>query len=274
MKRRDFMVQSIGASLLSFLTGQSLMARGGESAELQMPNVGSALNPVSQYVKSYVRPGGVLDASRRQSLKFDVIGWRTDKSRQIVSTPVLGEITVKRSPLSGAVEYEVAQRLGKTETMTGNFRCLADRRHSLERWQFEHALDSKRKNISSMSRTRQSGRRDGKRIVTVTDGAEMVSSSATPLLCRWGLLDTAWRMAELCGAGDRFTVLHEPTGLRPDQRFREDRRGVLGHGQETSVRTFLQTGPATIPTHWIVDSQGRPLFVSVFLVSLALKEIN
>ncbi len=274
MKRREFMVNSIGASLLAFLTGQNVMARGSTIARGQTSGRLSALNPVSKYAESYVPPRGVLDASRRQSLTFDVIGWRTGKGRQIVSTPVLGEIIVKRNPLDGAVEYEVTQRLAKTEKMTGRFRCLTDRRHSLERWQLEYALNSKRKNIASMSRTTQSGRREGDKIITVTDGAETVSRSSAPLLCRWGLLDAACRMAELCGPDDRFIVLHEPAGLRPNQRFREDRRGVLGHGQETSVRTFLQTGPATVPTHWIVDSQGRPLFVSVFLMSLALKAIS
>ena len=274
MRRRDFIVHSIGASLLSFLTGQDMMVGGSESAEEQMSGAGSALNPVSQYAKSYARPRDVLSVSQRQSLTFDVIGWRTGKGRQIVSTPVLGEIIVKRNPLDGAVEYEVTQRLAKTETMTGSFRCLMDRRHSLQRWQYEYTLDSKRKNIASMSRTRQSGRREGDEIITVTDGAETVSTNSAPLLCRWGLLDAACRMAELCGPGDRFTVLHEPTGLRADQRFREDRRGVLGHGQDAGVRTFLQTGPATVPTHWIVDSRGRPLFVSVFLMSLALKAIS
>jgi len=274
MKRRDFMAHSIGASLLAFLTGQEVMARASGRPREQTSGGLSALNPVSKYARSYVRPKGVLDASRRQSLTFNVIGWRTGKGRQIVSTPVLGEIIVKRNPLDGAVEYEATQRLAKTETMTGSFRCLTDRRHSLERWQFEYALNSKRRNIASMSRTRQSGRREGDKIITVTDGAETVSTSSAPLLCRWGLLDAACRMAELCGPDDRFTVLHEPAGLRRDQRFREDRRGVLGHGQETSVRTFLQTGPATVPTHWIVDSQGRPLFVSVFLMSLALKAIS
>jgi hypothetical protein len=203
-----------------------------------------------------------------------MIGWGTGKGRQIVSTPVLGEIIVKRNPLDGGVEYEVAQRLAKGEKMTGRFRCATDRRHSLEHWQLEYSIDSNRKNIASMSRTRQSGRREGDKIITVTDGAETVSTSSAPLLCRWGLLDVACRMAELCGADDRFTVLHEPAGLRPDQRFREDRRGALGGAEDAPVRTFLQTGPATIPTHWIVDSQGRPLFVSVFLMSLALKKIS
>ncbi len=273
MKRRDFMVQSIGASLLAYLTGPGAVAVAS-STEQQTPARLSALNPVSQYVKRYVRPKGVLDASQRQILTFDILGWRTDKGRQIVATPVLGEITVKRNPLGGAVEYEVEQHLGKGEKMTGRFRCLTDRWHSLEQWQLEYALDSKHKNIANMSRTRQSGRRESDKIVTVTDGAETVSACSAPLLCRWGLLDAACRMADLCETGERYTVLHEPSGLRPDQRFRQDRSGILGHGEDTPVRTFLQTGPATVPTHWIVDSQGRPLFVSAFLMSLALKAIS
>lgn len=270
MKRREFMVNSIGASLLMFLTGQEVIARAGEQTSGRL----SALNPVSEYAKSYVPPEGALDASRRQTLTFDVIGWRTGKGRQIVSTPVLGEIIVKRNPLDSSVEYEVTQSLAKTEKMTGRFHCTTDRLHSLQQWQFEYALTSNRRNIASMSRTKQSGRREGDKIITVTDGAEIITTSSVPLLCRWGLLDTACRMAELCGTDDRFTVLGEPSGLRPDQRFREDRRGDLGGAEDASVRTFLQTGPATIPTHWIVDSQGRPLFVSVFLMSLALKAIS
>lgn len=274
MKRRDFIVQSIGASLLAYLSGRGIMAVESGGEKEQTSSGLSALNPVSEYAKSYVRPMGVIDPSRRQSLTFDIIGWKTNKGRQIVSTPVLGNITVKRNPLGAAVEYEVAQHLAKNETMTGRFRCLTDRWHSLVEWQFEYTLDSKRRNIASMSRTRQSGRREGEKIVMVTDGAETVSASLAPLLCRYGLLDAASRIAELCEGGNRFTVLHEPAGLRPDQRFREDRRGVLGHGENAPIRTFLQTGPATVPTHWVVDSQGRPLFVSAFLISWALKAIS
>ena len=135
MKRREFMAHSIGASLLAFLTGQEIIASAGEQTSGGL----SALNPVSKYAKSYVRPEGVLDVSRHQTLTFDVIGWRTDKGRQIVSTPVPGEITVKRNPLEGAVEYEVTQHLAKTEKMTGRFRCLTDRRHSLQQWQLPGA---------------------------------------------------------------------------------------------------------------------------------------
>ena len=274
MRRRDFMARSIGASLLAYLGVSGATAVGKDSEEQRIADKLSALNPVSEYARSYVPPENALDPSRPQSLTFDIIGWRTDKGRQIVSTPVLGEVAVTRNPLDAAVEYEVVQDLGKSEKMTGRFRCLTDRRRSLVSWQFEYALDSNRKNIAGMSRTRQSGRREGNNIITVTDGVETVLPNSTPLLCRWGLMDAASRMADLCGTADRFTVLHEPSGLRPDQRFREDLRGALGNGQEILVRTFLQTGPATVPTHWIVDSQGRPLFVSAFLMSWALKAIS
>ena len=273
MRRRDFMARSIGASLLAYL-GVSGATAEGESGKQRIGGKLTALNPVSEYARSYVPPENVLDPSRSQSLKFDIIGWRTGKSRQIVSTPVLGQVSITRNPLKDAAEYEVVQDLTKRERMTGRFRCLIDSRHSLVRWQFEYALDSNRKNIADMSRTRQSGRREGNKIITVADGAESVSASSAPLLCRWGLMDVASRMGGLCGAEDRYTVLHEPSGLRQNQRFREDHGGVLGDEEDTPIRTFLQTGPATVPTHWIVDLQGRPLFVSGFLVSWALKVIS
>lgn len=274
MKRRDFMTRSIGASLLAYLGVSGVAAVEPDSSKQQIPGKLSALNPVSDYAGSYVPPDNALDPSRSQRLKFDIVGWKTDKSRQIVSTPVLGQVTVMRNPLKDAVEYEVVQDLAKREKMTGRFRCLTDRRHSLVDWQFEYALDSNRKNSAGMSRTRQSGRREGDKIISFTDSAEIVSASSVPLLCRWGLMDVASRMDALCGTGDRYTVLHEPSGLRPDQRFREDHGGDLANGQDTPIRTFLQTGPATVPTHWIVDLRGRPLFVSGFLVSWALKAIS
>lgn len=274
MKRRDFMARSIGASLLAYLGVSEATAVETGSEKNRIGDKITALNPVSEYAGSYVPPDNAIDPSRSQSLTFDIIGWRTDKGRQIVATPVLGRITVRRHPLEGAVEYEVVQDLSRGEKMTGRFRCLTARPHSLVSWQFEYALASGRKNIAGMSRIGQSGRREEDRVIVVTNGTETVLKHSTPLLSRWGLMDAASQMAGLCGVRDRFTVLHEPSGLRPNQRFREDHGGVLGDGQGARIRTFLQTGPATVPTHWIVDSQGRPLFVSCFLVSWALKAIS
>jgi len=274
MKRRDFLLQSIEASLLAYLPGCLIMAaKSGAGAE-QESGRSAALNPVSKYVESYVPPKGGLDSARRQTITFDVVGWRTDKGRQNVSTPVLGEITVSRNPLRDAIVYEVTQHLGKQETMAGLFRCRMDRWHTLVEWEFEYSLSADQESIVRLARTRQSGKQEGENVVIHTNGAERTFTCTAPLLCQWGMLDTAWRMREFCNAGSEFTLLHEPSGLRPRQRFREDRRVALPQGDNAPIQTFLQTGDGTVPTHWIVDSRGRPLFVTAFLMSWAMKAIS
>ena len=82
MRRRDFMAQSIGASLLAYLTGSGAVVAAGNEGR-QAPGRLAALNPVSEYAKRYARPEGTLDSSPEQSLTFDILGWKTDKSRQI-----------------------------------------------------------------------------------------------------------------------------------------------------------------------------------------------
>ncbi|HUV64710.1 MAG TPA: hypothetical protein VMW24_12490 [Sedimentisphaerales bacterium] len=292
MKRRDFLAQSIEATLLTYLGGgAALAARGRTQVDKaakkrtarvagtggvgikQVPSHVAALNPVSAYLQSYVPPDGILDPTRRQTLAFDIVGWGTGKDRQNVSAPILGEVTVVRTPSSDVVQYEVRQKLGKEEAMTGRFRCRTDRWHSLEEWQYEYVLSTGQENIDRLTRTSQSGKNTGEQVTVRTDGTETVLTCPAPLLCRYGILDMAGRLKEFCEAEHAFTMLHEPSGLRPGQRFRQDAGDVLPGGRKRPIQTILQTGPATVPTHWIVDEQGRPLFITAFLISWALKSI-
>ncbi len=292
MNRRDFLVQSIEVALLTYLGDGAVLAAqvrtrvdkparkrvaravgtGGASVQ-QAPGHVVAFNPVSAYLQSYVPPEGIPDPTRRQTLTFDIVGWAATKDRRNVSAPVLGDVTVVRTPSSDIVQYEVRQRLGKEEAMTGQFRCRTDRWHCLEQWQYEYALNTGQDDIDRLTRTGQSGKNTGEGVRIRTDGAESVLACGTPLLCRYGILDMAGQLEGFCKADSEFTILHEPSGLRPGQRFRQDRGGVLPDGRESPVQTFLQTGPATVPTHWIVDEQRRPLFVTAFLTSWALRSI-
>jgi len=292
MKRRDFLTQSIEAALLTYVSGGAALAAEGRTqvdraakkrmAKVagpsgvriqQVPSHVAALNPVSAYLQSYVPPDGILDPTRRQHLTFDIVGWGTGKDRQNVSAPILGEVTVSRNPSSDAIEYEVKQRIGKGEAMTGRFQCLTDRWHSLEEWQYEYVLSTGQENIDRLARTRQSGKKAGENVTVRTDGTESTLACPTPLLCRYGILDMAGRLKEFCEAENAFTLLHEPSGLRPGQHFRQDTIDVLPGGRKRPIQTILQTGPVTVPTHWIVDEQGRPLFITAFLISWALKSI-
>jgi len=273
MNRREFLARSIEASLLGYVAGRTGLAVGEVHAAESPQQELSALNPVSTYVKSYVPPKAVLDPERRQTLTFEVVGWTTDKKRKNVSTPTLGEVSVIRRPSPDAVEYALSLNQ-RGEAMTGHFLCSNDRWHPLMQWELEYAVDSAQKEVAALCRTRQSGNRKGDKLGMHTDGAKTVADISGPLLCRCGLLDSASHLSTLCENGAGFTMLHEPSGLRPNQRFRVAETGVLPRGEELPIRTFLQSGPATLPTHWIVDSEGRPLFLTVFLTSWALKAIN
>ena len=274
MNRREFLAKSIEASLLGYMAGLTSLAAGEPYSAASCQQDLSALNPVSTYVKSYVPPEGVLDPASRQTLTFEVLGWGTDKKRQKVSTPVLGDVSVTRTPLSDRVEYALSLNQLGGETMTGRFLCTNDRGHPLLQWELEYAVDSARKDVAALCRTRQSGNRKGDELRMHTDGTETITDLSGPLLCRCGLLDSANQLSALCKVDAGFTILHEPSGLRPNQRFRAAETGVLPHGEKVPIRTFLQSGPATLPTHWIVDSEGRPLFMTVFLTSWALTAIN
>lgn len=292
MKRRDFLAQSIEAALLTYLGGGAALAAKGQTREdraarkrtakmagkggvrtKEIPSHVAALNPVSAYLQSYVPPDGILDPTRRQTLAFEIVGWQTGNDRRSVSTPILGEVTVVRTPSSDAIQYEVTQRLGKEEAMTGRFLCRTDAWHSLEEWQYQYGLSTGRQDIDRLTFSSQSGKNAGGDVTIRTDGAESVLACPKPLLCRYGLLDMAGRFKEFCESENVFALLHEPSGLRPEQRFRRDAGDVLPGGGKRPIETVLQTGPATVPIHWIVDEQGRPLFVTAFLTSWALKSI-
>jgi len=292
MKRRDFLVQSIEASLLTYLGGgvalgaraktradkgaKNRAARGAGKVRVAtepVPDHVAALNPVSTYIRSYIPPDGSLDPTQVQTLSFDILGWGTGQDRQRVSTPILGQVTVRRNPSSESVEYDVRQQLGKLEVMTGRFQCRTDRWHSLEGWQYKYELTAGQEDIDRLSFSKQSGKDAGETVTIETDGARSVTKISTPLLCRYGILDITGRLNEFCEARNSFAMLLEPSGLRPGQRFRQDVRDVVRGRRELPIQTILQTGPATVPTHWIVDEQGRPLFITAFLTSWALKSI-
>lgn len=274
MERRAFLMKSVEASLLAFLpAGVASAARQVKAVPISMDLL-PALNPVSSYLQSYAPPEGPFDPDRAQRLVFDVVGWKTDKGRKAPTAPILGEVSVVRTPSSGEVRYEVAMRNGENETLTGTLRCGTDPWRALKSWEYVHALDAGAPNLSAWTQTRCAGTCDGGKVTLRQDGAETVQEITGPVLCRCGLIDAAPRFADLCAKAGTFAVLEVPSGLRRDQALAEDESGRLPDGGTTPIRTFLQTGPATLPTHWIVDESGKPLFITAFLTSWALKAIE
>jgi hypothetical protein len=262
MNRRDMLKETALAMLAS-----QLPLPAAPQGNARTP----ALDPLPDYLANYHLPkGGASDPAMPQTLVFDVVEWRVGPKRLKVTNAVIGSLTVERRPETDRTVYRTTRNITKVETVTGQFTCANDTWRSLREWHLGHTLH--RGGSASRTKllaTQQTGRATADGYTLARDGGTKAEPLQTPLLCQAGLID---RLPGIdLAATPRFAFVDGASGVRPDQRLRLQ-------GEETvaseTTRSILQTGHATLPTHWIVDAQRRPLFITTFLLSLALVEIR
>lgn len=285
--RRDFIQGAVEASIATYLAGMGL---GSVAHHVGQRPDGTVcyLGPVSRYVRDYRRPRGRVVANRAQTLRFDVVYWQAVNERTTPENKVIGEVTMKRVPAGRHVVYEIRRRLPGVEELTASITSRLDAWRTPVAWHVEHRSDSAfDRRLASQGLLIQKGRFDGKAIFTKHGKSESRLPVAAPLTSQWGLIDQAGQLQRLwdarrAGLGKRvqkflaeqgFSLLMEPSGVRSAQKIRRHMTGspVPKLGPLTA---WLQTGPATVPTHWVVDDEGRPLFITMFTTSLALREID
>jgi len=158
--------------------------------------------------------------------------------------------------------------------MEGVYHCLRDKWLSLARWDIKVHLESGSVSIDPMTRIQEKGTREKDTLILERDGGTERIACPGPLICRWGLLDGGRVLNSLAASNASVFLLKEPSGILRNQHFFPAETLSFPGAREETISTFLQTGPGCLPTHWILDEQHRPLFVTVFLLSLVLKEIT
>jgi len=262
MNRRDMLKETAVAMLVS-----QLPAIGAPGTADRTP----ALDPLPDYLEGYKLPkGNPSDPTRTQTLTFDIVEWRVGTKRLKVTNAVIGSLVIKRTPETGRIIYQTERKIHKVDTVTGEFVCTNDRWHSLREWRLQHVLHraGNARRIKLLS-TRQAGKANGTGYELTRDGGTRKADLDVPLTCQGGLID---RLPSLdLAVKPRFALVEGASGVRPNQQLQVQGKHTVA-GQTT--RSILQTGHATIPTHWIIDDQNRPLFITTFLLSLALVEIS
>ena len=92
-----------------------------------------------------------------------------------------------------------------------------------------------------------------------------------PVSCQWILPFTLADQSQGAQTSTTFTTIDELTYCKPNQ---------LLHGPEhietggEPLAAFRHTGPATLPIHYVFDSQRRPVFVTFTLLSWILSAID
>ena len=262
MNRRDMLKETAVAILVSQLPAISAPKTADPTP---------ALAPLPDYLADYELPrGNSNDPTQTQTLTFDIVEWRVGPKRLKVTNAVIGSLTIERTPEADRTVYRTKRVIHKVETVTGEFVCAKDDWRSLREWRLQHVLHraGNPRRVKLLS-TRQTGKASPTGYELTRDGGTHKAALDTPLTCQGGLIDLLPSLD--LAAKPHFALVEGASGVRPDQRLQMQGEHTVA-GQTT--RSILQTGHATIPTHWIIDDQNRPLFITTFLLSLALVEIS
>ncbi len=299
--RRDFILDGVKVTL-SFLAlealGSPLCARsvwssGGNSRslnpiDLNSPpaNLDDSLDVIAAYLVQYAPPTGTFPANGAWKATYDVIEWMGSPSGEGAKfsrrNRSAGRMVVTRRPASrgAGVAYNLDHAIainGFESTLRSTMNCSVGPLPGLIDWKTDYEMHSLRKSRPPMKLGEKGWHRDGELGIAGVAGTRKIRTDR-PVVPQWAVLDalrgTRADPAE-AGAELEFDLLHNLTSYRPRQVLKPC--GLLEialDGRAQELHGFVQTGPGTQPTHYWIDSLGRPLLVTGGLLSSALVSVT
>jgi len=301
MHRRDFLLGGVKVGL-SFLLLDSLSLpafarQGGEGARGRAPfsrndltrlpdHLDDSLNVIAAYLAQYAPPEGHFPADGAWKARYDLIEWMGTPTGEGAifsrSNRLLGHLAVTRRPGSAGagVGYDLDHAItinGFESTLVATMQCSGGRLPGLMTWATDYEMYARKRRGSAMRLSERGRLQDGVLEIASAAGSRRFETDR-PVLPQWAVLD-ALRGARADSAGSdaqlEFDLLHDLTSYRPHQRLVPC--GVLDinlGGRAQTLHGFVQTGWGSQPTHYWVDSAGRPLLVTAGLLASGLTSIQ
>jgi hypothetical protein len=265
MQRRKFMKTSVAAGLLPGLAvwRNSFAAFFPDTDDLHL-----ALYPVSALLDDYQPPSVNKPIVRASKLTYDIVGWQTGKGRRDVTCPSLGTLTLNQATDSGRIKYRVERQQKSFGKLTASFTCANDGRGTLLEWKAEHDPSEQ---YPAKSPWTENGKRTGDTVELSGTTGRHVQNIPSLVTCPWAMMGLGNNLSNLTGG--EFAMVDAPSGIRTQQRLQRNGETPIP-GSDTKAACYLQTGQAVMPTHYVIDEHGYPLFVTAFLVSFVLKDIS
>ena len=119
----------------------------------------------------------------------------------------------------------------------------------------------------------EKGTWDGKTMVVKSKSWTQKCSTSNPLIGRWALLPLL-ASGKLKSKPLTFDILDDST-LRPDQTLRYTGEVEIPvAGGKATLDCYAQTGSGIVPTHYLVDSEGRVQLITQSFVNWALASLG
>lgn len=264
MKRRDFLKTTAAtASALAASGHLPLLAavknprkqRGGSLNIFTEP---CAIEPITGHLAGFT-PTQKGSMTGPFSATYALIYWNSAQEKS-------------RNSERGSISVNSAAETCKTvekrhgNTIEGSVQCSGSLR-SASSWTLNSSFGDPQTAFT------ETGSWDGKKMTVKSKSWTQEKATSNPLITKWALLP-------LLASGDirkaplKFDLLDDST-LRPNQEIRYE--GVITipvRGGKAKLHSYVQTGQAIQPTHYLLDSDGRVQLITASFVNWVLKNVN
>jgi len=277
MDRREFIKRTLAMAGIGtvgqFVTSPVAIGKEGGLDAHGRP---AGLEPIRGYVPDFapVREGPA--DQEHYVLKYDILHWRGGR-QDVPRNGVVGSLRIERDGRGNNVHYNVHQNVGfggVQNVLEGGIVCASDANETLNRWDLHTFTHDRTGNKMPLSDLQEKGSNRSGHVHVDGPNFSYEYQTERALVSQWTILHRFVSGLNEDGRQE-FDVLHDLSMLKPRQQLSlvGPIKAIVKDGREMEFDTYLQTGEGTLPTHYVVDEEGRPHFVTVAMLSWALSDI-
>ena len=267
MTRRDFVKAT--ATTVAILTSQGnlpLLAaqknrkgvRRGQSNFFTEP---CAIEPITGYLGGF-SPAPAGSMTEAFKARYTLIHWNGAGAKSRNSER--GSIRVAWN--SGQLKSTETRNNRPANTVKNSIQCKG-KWNSAVSWKLDSSFDGNKNGF------KESGVWDGKKMTVKAKSWTQENAVSSILIARWALLPLL-ASGELKESPLVFDMLDDST-LRPNQMLSYEGKIVIPvKGGSAKLDSYVQTGDGILPTHYLVDAQGRVQLITMSMVNWALTELK
>lgn len=276
MDRREFLQGGVMAAALAAAGKLPLLSaktKGGSSIDASTGPY--ALKPIRGHLSRFIPAQTPLGKGRQYTLTYDIVHWNWVRGQHgTFANSVVGRVAINRKNTNGRVMYDIEQRMrigGVDNFLEAVITCDADDLNSLRKWTLHSHHTTIRGGREPLSELDEKGRCDGGRIQIESGNYKYGFNAKNPVVTQWTVLDFLVQKANPA-LNVTFDLLQDLSLFKPNQSLIYD--GItpvkLRDGKTVTLQTYAQTGQGILPTHYLLDDQGRPQLITSSILSWAL----
>jgi len=275
LDRRQFLSAAALAGTLACAGGLPLLrARAGGNGSGIDANTGPGeVKPIRGYLRDHAPVAGEGPARGPYRLTYDVVHW--DWTPANTDNTVVGTLDIAHDGQGG---FTVAQDIAYGATrnlLDAEIACGPGPLRPLTSWTLTARAEDMDGNAIARLGLRETGKAEGDAIRVAGPRHEYsFRAGGAPVVSQWTMLEYFMREAGQ-DTDIHFDLLQDLSLHKADQRLvYTGPVEVPMAGGTIKLESYRQTGPAVLPTHYLVDDEGLPQLVTTMIMAWGLRTIS